>query len=201
MELTGVLAQRRLCHRRRRRAGVCSTTRCVRLTRARRCAGWISELELETRCPFRAGRIRPVPGVPRRAIRRVRCSGTKNALALCWLVCYRPLAALRGAIVLEPTRGRSNSALTHSNASLQGNDEFAVETTIVHSAAAAKPQAAPKLQNHERARAPRRPRARRRSGHGNTGTAGARPGAPRPRARRRRVKEERDRGAHARARA
>ena len=87
---------------------------------------------------IRAGRSRPVTGFPRRAPRRVWCSGTKKSCRAL-LASGLQYASLSGAapILLEP-RGRTNSASnSHSSTSLQGNDEFAVETSIVHNAAAA----------------------------------------------------------------
>ena len=84
---------------------------------------------------IRAGRSRPVTGFPRRVQ-----TGTvlREPKTLSRLASGLQYASLSGAapILLEP-RGRTNSASkSHSSTSLQGNDEFAVETSIVHNAAA-----------------------------------------------------------------
>ena len=104
---------------------------------ANTCEEWILGLELDT-LSILAGSNRPVPRFPRGASRRVRCSGTKKRCRAL-LASGLQYASLSGAapILLEP-RGRTNSASnSHSSTSLQGNDEFAVETSIVHNAAAA----------------------------------------------------------------
>ena len=86
---------------------------------------------------IRAGRSRPVTGFPRRVQTGTVLRDQKRCRAL--LASGLQYASLSGAapILLEP-RGRTNSASnSHSSTSLQGNDEFAVETSIVHNAAAA----------------------------------------------------------------
>ena len=115
----------------------CWDTRCVRTIRAEGSALLDALLEFCTRCPFVRAAVDPSQGSLGARPDGYGAPGPKTLSAL--LASGLQYASLSGAapILLEP-RGRTNSASnSHSSTSLQGNDEFAVETSIVHNAAAA----------------------------------------------------------------